>query len=95
VAWFVSEEAQAAVRPGLGASTLATDAPLSDEFTTENPWAQTYVDLGAETRGTLIPGFETETKAIMQIIMQAVERVVAQDEDPKTALEQAQKEASR
>lgn len=95
VRWLVSEEGQTAIRPALGASTLATDVPLTDDFTTANPWAQTYVDLGANTQGTLIPGHETDTKAIMQFVMQAVERVTAQDEDPRTSLEQAQSEAGR
>jgi len=95
ISWFVSEEGQAAVRPGLGASTLATEVALPTEFSEANPWAQTYVTLGAETSGTLIPGFETKTKSIMQFVMQAVERVVTQDQDPKAALEQAQAEATR
>lgn len=92
VKWFVTEDAQTAIRPSMGASTLATDVALDEEFAAANPWAETYLELGAENRGTLIPGFETDTKAIMQTIMQAVERVITQGQDPKAALGQAQKE---
>lgn len=95
VKWFVSEEGQTAIRPGLGASTLATDTPLTAEFTDANPWAQAYVDLGADTKGTLIAGHEAETKNIMQFVMQAVERVLTQDQDPAEALKQAQAEATK
>lgn len=91
--WFVSEEGQTAIRPGLGASTLATDVPLSDEFRTANPWAETFLEQAKSSRSNLIPGFETDTKPIMQIVMQAVERVVTQGQDPAEALAQAQAEA--
>lgn len=91
--WFVSEEGQTAIRPGLGASTLATDVPLSDEFTADNPWAQTFLDQAKSSRSNLIPGFETDTKPIMQVVMQAVERVVTQGQDPGEALAEAQAQA--
>lgn len=94
ISWFVSDEGQEAIRPPLGASTLATDVPLPDDFVEMHPWAETYLEVGEDSRSTLIEGFETDTKDIMQSVMQAVERVISQNEDPKTALEQAQQEAS-
>ncbi|HIW63236.1 MAG TPA: extracellular solute-binding protein [Candidatus Stackebrandtia excrementipullorum] len=91
--WFVSEEGQTAIRPGLGASTLATDVPLTDEFEGEHPWAPVFLDQAATSRSNLIEGFETDTKAVMQIVMRAVERVITQGQDPAEALGEAQAEA--
>lgn len=93
IRWFVSEEGQTAIRPGLGASTLATDVPLSDEFQSAHPWAPTFLDQAATSRSNLVEGFETDTKAIMQIVMRAVERVITQGDDPAQALAEAQSEA--
>jgi len=93
IRWFVSEEGQTAIRPGLGASTLATDVPLSDEFQSAHPWAPTFLDQAATSRSNLVEGFETDTKAIMQIVMRAVERVITKGDDPAQALAEAQSEA--
>jgi hypothetical protein len=90
IRWFVTEEGQTLIRPPLGASTLATDVPLPDEFIEEHPWAETYVDIGLESRPLLIAGFEMDTMDYYQTIMEAVERVITQDQDPREALEQAQ-----
>lgn len=90
VRWFVSEEGQALIRPPLGASTLATDVPLPADFLAANPWAQTYVEVGASTRATLIPGFEIQSIEYFQTIMEAVERVITQGQDPAEALREAQ-----
>ncbi|GAB2823065.1 sugar ABC transporter substrate-binding protein [Alpinimonas psychrophila] len=93
VSWVVSESGQSALRPSMGASTMATNIPLEQEFETANPWAATYLENGSKSRSVLIPGFETETVPIMRIIMQAVERVIAEGQDPQAALSQAQQEA--
>lgn len=90
VRWFTSPEGQEAIRPPIGASTIATDVPLTEEFATEHPWAQTYLDINPETRSTLIPGHETETKEIMQEVMRATERVISEGADPAESLRQAQ-----
>jgi multiple sugar transport system substrate-binding protein len=93
IKWFVSSDGQEAIRPGLGASTLATDTPLGAEFEAANPWAPTFLEAASTSRSNLIPGFETQTKPIMQVIMQAVERVITQGQDPAEALAEAQDEA--
>lgn len=93
IRWFISEDGQTAIRPGLGASTLATDTPLGDDFAAEHEWAGTFLDAAATSRSNLIPGYETETRAIMQVIMQAVERSITQGVDPAEALAQAQEQA--
>ena len=90
VRWFLTEEGQTLIRPPLGASTLATDVPLPAEFVAANPWAETYVELGASTKRTLIPGYELQSLEYFQTIMEAVERVITQDQDPAEALGEAQ-----
>lgn len=93
IRWFASEEGQTAFRPGLGASTMATDVPLPDAFKSEHPWAETYLELGATSKSTLIAGHETDTAEIMKIILEAVERSVAEDADPQAMLADAQNRA--
>lgn len=93
VSWIISEKGQSAIRPATGASTLATDSPLDAKFAAANPWAETYLAIGSKSRSVLIPGFEERTVPLMRIIMQAVERVTTQNQDPKAALKQAQQEA--
>lgn len=88
--WFLSEEGQTLIRPPLGASTLATDVPLPDDFVAEHPWAQAFVEIGQSSVGTLIAGFETDTVDYFQTIMEAVERVITENQDPREALGQAQ-----
>jgi multiple sugar transport system substrate-binding protein len=91
IRWFVTEEGQTLIRPPLGASTLATDVPLPDEFLEEHPWSETYVEIGPESKSLLIAGFEMDTMDLYQSIMEAVERVITEDQDPREALEQAQR----
>lgn len=95
VRWFLTEEGQTLIRPPLGASTLATDVPLPDEFLEAQPWAETYVEIGPRSRSLLIPGFELVTMDLYQAIMEAVERVITEDQDPRAALEQAQEQAQQ
>jgi multiple sugar transport system substrate-binding protein len=90
IRWFLTEEGQSLIRPPLGASTLATDVPLPADFLAANPWAETYVQIGSSTKSTLIPGFELESVEYFQTIMEAVERVIVQGQDPAAALGEAQ-----
>jgi multiple sugar transport system substrate-binding protein len=95
VSWVLSDEGQTILREQRGASTLATDVPLDPAFAEANPWAETYIETADETRSGLIVGFEENTEPIMRIVMQAVERVITQGEDPAEALGQAQEEAEQ
>ncbi len=90
IRWFLTEEGQTRIRPPLGASTLATDVPLPDDFVAEHPWAEAYVEIGESSQTLLIEGFELRTMDIYQTIMEAVERVVTQDVPADEALGQAQ-----
>jgi len=90
IRWFVTEEAQTLIRPSMGAGTLATDAPLTADFLAANPWAETYVAAGSGSKSPLIVGFELRSQEIHQIILEAVERVITQDQDPAEALAEAQ-----
>ncbi|SDD38226.1 ABC transporter substrate-binding protein [Glycomyces harbinensis] len=90
VSWAVSEEGQATLRPSLGASVLATDVPIDAEFAAANPWAETFVELGATNRSGLPAGFETEADPIMRAVLEQVERVITEDLDPAEAMRNAQ-----
>lgn len=89
IKWFVSKDGQAAIRPGLGASTMATDEPMPADFLAANPWAPGFAALTG-SKSALIPGFEPDTKAIMKEVITAVEKVITQNADPETALKDAQ-----
>ena len=90
IRWFVTEEAKTLIRPSMGAGTLATDAPLTADFLAANPWAESYVAAGSGSKSPLIVGFELRSQEIHQIILEAVERVITQDQDPAEALAEAQ-----
>lgn len=90
IRWFVTEEAQTLLRPSMGAGTLATNAALTADFLAANPWAETYVAAGPGSRSPLIIGFELRSQEIHQIILEAVERVITQGQDPAEALAEAQ-----
>ena len=90
IRWFVTDEAQTLILPSMGAGTLATDAPLTADFLAANPWAESYVAAGSGSKSPLIVGFELRSQEIHQIILEAVERVITQDQDPAEALAEAQ-----
>lgn len=93
--WVMSPAGQKVLRDQRGASILATDVPLDSVFAAANPWAETFITSGPKTRSGLIIGFEADTEPIMRIVLQAVERVISQGEDPQKALSEAQKEAEQ
>jgi multiple sugar transport system substrate-binding protein len=90
IRWFLTEEGQSLIRPWTGASTIATDGDLSAEFTAANPWAQTYVEAGKTSKAIPIAGFELQTDEFFQTILEAVERVLTEGQDPAEALGEAQ-----
>jgi multiple sugar transport system substrate-binding protein len=91
IRWFLTEEGQSLIRPWTGASTIATDGDLSAEFKGENPWTPAYVEAGKTSKGIPIRGFELQTDEFLQTILEAVERVITQGQDPAEALGEAQK----
>jgi multiple sugar transport system substrate-binding protein len=94
LAWMVGPDGQQALRDVSGPDALATDVPVTDAFRSGNPWADTYEKLAANSRSTLIPGYETRTTQIMRFVMEAVERVLIGNEDPKKALAEAQRQVN-
>jgi multiple sugar transport system substrate-binding protein len=92
LAWLVSPDGQQALRDASGSDALATDVPVTQEFLTANPWAKTFAELAAHSRSALIPGYEVKTAEIMRVVMEAVERVLVANADPKTSLAEAQRE---
>ncbi|WP_117190096.1 ABC transporter substrate-binding protein [Rhizobium terrae] len=90
LSWLVSKPGQQALRDASGPDALATDVPVTDAFAAANPWAPAFAKLGETSRSTLIPGYEVETAQIMRFVMQAVEKVILSNADPKAALAEAQ-----
>ncbi|MGO4784238.1 ABC transporter substrate-binding protein [Cryobacterium sp. W22_MBD10_FK3] len=90
VRWILSDEGQTAIRPALGASVLATDTPPSAEFLAANPFAEEYLKLAQESTSSLIPGFETDSKAIWREVLSAVEGALVRGDDVKDAFDAVQ-----
>ena len=90
LAWLVSPQGQQLLRDASGPDALATDVPVSDAYLKANPWAKSFIDLAPSSRSAVIPGYEVETTQIMRFVMQAVEKVILTDADPKAALAEAQ-----
>ena len=95
LAWLLTPDAQAALRAASGPDALATDVPVSAEYEAANPWAPTFVKLAADSRSTLIPGYEPQTAAIMRLVMEAVEKVLITGVSAQEALDEAQAEIDR
>jgi multiple sugar transport system substrate-binding protein len=94
VKWLVSPAAQKALRVASGPDTLATNVPLSASYAAANPWAPQFAKLGLTARSTLIPGYETQTSQIMQIIVNHIQQVVVSGVSPSAALKAAASEVA-
>jgi multiple sugar transport system substrate-binding protein len=90
IRWVLSGEGQTAIRPGLGASVLATDTPPSADFLKANPFAEEYLKLAQHSTSSLIPGFEPDSKAIWREMLTAVEGALARGDDVQESLDAAQ-----
>lgn len=95
VKWLVTPEGQQSLREASGPDALATDVPVSEAYAKANQWAVTFVELAKHSRSTLIKGHETQTAQIMRLVMQAVEKTILTNMDPKTALAEAQAAADK
>jgi multiple sugar transport system substrate-binding protein len=89
VKWLLTPAAQQALRIASGPDTLATNVPLSAAYAAANPWAPQFAKLGLTARSTLIPGYETQTTQIMQIIANEIQKVVVSGISPAAALKAA------
>ncbi|WP_246268056.1 ABC transporter substrate-binding protein [Nonomuraea typhae] len=93
--WFFSARAQESAAAALGASVIGTDAQPPGTFLTENPWVETFRKQSANSADAVIDGFETKTPQIRRIVLQEIEKVLVQNEDPAAALKRAQQEAEK
>lgn len=84
VRWLLSTPGQTAIRSGLSAMTLATDTPSNPVFLKKNPWAQTFLDLGAKSNFSVVAGFEKDSRAINREFLTAVEGVLRGDDVKKS-----------
>lgn len=92
VSWVASQEGQEALRPSIGASTMATDIPIDAAYLQEMPWAAAFEEIGKTSRSGIPQGFETESDAIMREVLAGVERVVTTGADPTAELQRAQQQ---
>lgn len=95
VRWVVSDAGQAALRPAIGASTMATDIALDPAYLEANPWAAAYVEIGKTSRSGIPVGFETRADEIMRSVLTGVERMIASGTDPAAELKASQAELDK
>ncbi|MFI6294686.1 ABC transporter substrate-binding protein [Nonomuraea sp. NPDC050790] len=93
--WFFTAKAQESAAAALGASVIGTDAQPPQTFLTENPWVETFRKQAPNSADAVIDGFETKTPQIRRIVLQEIEKVLVQNEDPAAALKRAQQEAEK
>ncbi|WP_327442511.1 ABC transporter substrate-binding protein [Tropicibacter naphthalenivorans] len=92
LSWLISEEGQTSLRAASGPDALATDVPVTAEFVAANPWATTFAEMAADSRSTLIPGYELETQSILRPLMTSLEKVLLNAATTEEALDEAQAE---
>jgi len=90
VEWVVNPTAQQRISSVQGAIRFATDVELTDEFIAANPWGLELLALSDDSRTTVVPGFEEDTKALWREFLTAAEAVLVGGADVQDALDQAQ-----
>ncbi|MGW4423224.1 ABC transporter substrate-binding protein [Streptosporangium sp. NPDC004631] len=94
IKWLGSQEGQKASAEGVFPTLNATAAAPPDDVAAEYPWIKVYREQAKSALGSpFIPGFELSTPQISTVVMKAIESVLVNNQDPATALDQAQKAA--
>jgi len=91
VRFILSEKEQAALRGALTDTTLAREVPLRSEFVTANPFATEFIKIGKTSKDSVVPGFETHSRQIWSEVLNAVQGLVINGGDAKSALSTVQK----
>ncbi len=92
--WMLEPEHQASLQQLLGASNVATVVPRPEADLKDRPWLAVFDAQTENSVPQLVTGYETKTPEIQQIVLEAVLRVLQAGQDPKRAMDDAQRLAS-
>ena len=92
--WMLEPEHQASLQQLLGASNVATVVPRPEADLKERPWLAVYDAQTENSVPQLVTGYETKTPEIQQIVLEAVLRVLQAGQEPKRAMDDAQRLAT-
>ncbi len=93
IKWALQPEQQAPLQDLLGAGNPATIVPRSAEALAAKPWLRVYDDQTQYSLPQLVAGFEVKTPEVQQIVLEQVLRVLQAGNDPKRAMDEAQRQA--
>jgi multiple sugar transport system substrate-binding protein len=93
VKWLLEPANQAKLQLVLGAGNPATEVERTAEELKAMPFVKTYDSLTAKGRPFVVEGFETKTPDIRKIVVEQAIKVLQNGEDPKAAMDAAQKAA--
>jgi multiple sugar transport system substrate-binding protein len=91
--WVLQPENQKALQDLLGASNVATVVARSPEDLAKRPWLKVYDEQTPNSIPQLVQGQELKTPEILQIVLEHVLKVLQGGADPKTTMDDAQKQA--
>ena len=91
IKWTLQPENQKDLQDLLGASNVATVIERSPEMVAKRPWLKVYDDQAANSVPQLVKGLEVKTPEIQQIVLEHVLKVLQGGEDPKKAMDDAQR----
>ena len=91
VRWALQPENQRELQDLLGASNVATVVERSPEVLAQQPWLKVYDEQTPNSVPQLVPGHETKTPEIQQIVLEQVLKVLQGGADPKKSMDDAQR----
>ena len=89
--WALQPEPQRDLQRVLGASNVATVVPRTPQELAAEPWLKFYDEQTPYSLPQLVEGFEVKTPELQQIVLEQVLRVLQAGQDPKKAMDEAQR----
>lgn len=93
IRWALEPTQQRELQDILGAGNPATVVPRTEAELAAKPWLQVYDDQTPYSVPQLVEGFEVKTPEVQQIVLEQVLRVLQSGNDPKRAMDEAQRQA--
>jgi len=92
--WSLQPGPQRELQALLGAGNAATVVERTPEELQARPWLKVYDDQTSNSIPQLVEGFEIKTPEVQQIVLEQVLRVLQAGQDPKRAMDEAQRIAA-
>lgn len=93
IEWMFSEPAQRSLAIALFPAAPGSEVEVDPALSEAHPWSDSFFAQGANSRSSIIEGFEAQTQPIASIILSQVSRVLTSGVSAQEALDAAQQEA--